>query len=104
MEDSLINVEAKGCFVAFISTEHFEKAGDTFFDNMATALVPTDGTDTYYISEDAENFYEIFGENTDYTIDPEECMADNFSFAMYYGLDHTYANPEIIEYIINRLK
>ena len=31
---------------------------------------------------DAENFIEVFGDNTDYVIDPEECMADNFGYAL----------------------
>ena len=42
-----------------------------------------------------------------YVIDPEECMADNFKFAMYYGIDgesgQGYPNPEIIQGIIDIL-
>ena len=47
----------------------------------------------------------MLGENTDYTIDPEECMADNFMYAMLYGMDgkdkQGYPNPEIIQGIID---
>ena len=76
-----------------------------FFDVMATAIIPVDGSDKYYLQEDASNFWDIFGENTDYVIDPEECMADNFSFALTYGKDgKEYNNPEIIEAIIDYLK
>ena len=89
------------CFTALIATEPFEEKGDSFFDCMDTALVPVDGSDTYYLPEDAENFWEVFGENTGYVIDPEECMADNFRFALTYGMDgRDYKNPEIIEAIL----
>lgn len=73
-----------------------------------TALIPIDGTDIYYLSEQVENFYEVFGENTEYVVDPEECMADNYSFALSYGMDgpegEGYKSPEIIEGIISILK
>ena len=50
----------------------------------------------------------IKAENTDYTIDPEECLADNFKYAMYYGIDgwngQGYPNPEIIQDIIDVMK
>ena len=47
----------------------------------------------------------MFGTNTGYVIDPEECMADNFAFAMLYGIEGEngkgYPNPEIIQGIID---
>lgn len=96
------------CFVDSVTTKHFEKEGDTFFDYFTTALIPIDGTDTYYTPERASNFNEIFGTNTDYVIDPEECMADNFSYAMKYGIEGPngsgYPSPEIIESILDYLK
>lgn len=71
------------------------------------ALVPIDGTDTYYLSEQASNFDEVFGTNTQYVIDPEECMADNFAHAMLYGTEgkngQGYPDPEIIQGIIDIL-
>ena len=74
-------------------------------DYERTALIPTDGTDIYYTREQASNFYEVFGKNTQYVIDPEECMADNFKYAMRYGLrgkdGKGYPNPEIIQGIID---
>ena len=74
---------------------------DNFFDCMGTALVPIDGSNTFYLPEDASNFWDVFGENTEYVIDPEECIAENFSYAMTYGLDGVeYKNPEIIEAIL----
>ena len=96
------------CFAAFVTTKHFEKEGDRFFDSAMTALVPIDGTDKHYTPEDAENFDEIFGKNTGYVIDPEECIADNFGYLIAYGLEGPdgkgYPNPEIITAIEDILK
>lgn len=56
----------------------------------------------------AENFDEVFGKNTNYVVDPEECMADNFSYAIAHGMKgpkgEGYPNSEIIEGIIDYLK
>lgn len=47
----------------------------------------------------------MFGTNTGYVIEPKECMADNFAFAMLYGEEgknnQGYPNPEIIQGIID---
>lgn len=95
------------CFCDFVTTRHFEKEGDYFFDCHSTALVPIDGRDVYYTPEQATNFYEVFGNNTDYVVDPEECMAENFAFALTYGAagkdGSGYKSPEIIEGILARL-
>ena len=103
----VIGGEPIECFTAFVTTKHFEKEGDRFFDSGTTALVPIDGTDKYYTPEDAENFDEVFGTNTGYVIDPEECMADNFGYLLAYGMDGPdgkgYPNPEIITSIEDRL-
>ena len=84
-----------------------EQEGDSFFGCSTTALVPVDGSDIYYTPEQAENFDEIFGTNTDYVIDLEECMADNFGYTLAYGMDGPkgdgYPNPEIIEGIMDFL-
>ena len=103
----VINGEPVKCFTAFVTTKHFEKEGDRFFDSATTALVPIDGTDKYYTPEDADNFDEIFGKNTDYVVDPEECMADNFGYLLAYGMEGPegkgYPNPEIITSIEDKL-
>ena len=104
----LIGGEPIECFTAFVTTRHFEKEGDRFFDCATTALVPIDGTDTYYTPEDADNFDEVFGTNTDYVVDPEECLADNFGYLFAYGKDGPegkgYPNPEIITSIEDALR
>ena len=96
----VIGGEPIDCFTAFVTTKHFEKKGDRFFDSATTALIPTDGTDTYYVPEDAANFDEVFGTNTGYVVDPEECLADNFGYLIAYGMNGPdgmgYPNPEII--------
>lgn len=92
------------CFTDWITTRHFEKEGDNFFECAATALVPVDGTDAYYTSDQASNFNEVFGTNTEYVTDPEECLAENFALLMTYGTKgpegNGYQSPEIIEGIV----
>lgn len=99
-----INGQDIDCFVVWI----YMQQEDGSYTDDTPVLVPIDGTDTYYLPEQASNFNEVFGENTDYTIDPEECLADNFKYAMYYGIDgwngQGYPNPEIIQDIIDVMK
>jgi hypothetical protein len=104
----LIDGELIDCYTACITTKSYAEAQSGFMSNDATALVPVDGADIYYTSEQASNFDEVFGTNTGYVTDPEECMADNFAYAMLYcmkGNDgNGYPNPEIIQGIIDNLK
>lgn len=98
-----INGEKKACFVAFLTTKDFENKGDTFFDNASAHLIPIDSPDTVYTIDEAEDFWDVFGENTSYVIDPEESLADNFSFAFLNEEDGIknidWPNPEILEKI-----
>ncbi len=98
-----INGQDIDCFVVWI---YLQEQDGSYSDEAV--LVPVDGTDTYYLPEQASNFYEVFGNNTDYLLDPEECMADNFKYAMYFGIEgqdgQGYPNPEIIQGIIDQLK
>ena len=98
-----INGQDIDCFVVWI---YLQEQDGSYSDEAV--LVPVDGTDTYYLPEQASNFYEVFGNNTDYLLDPEECMADNFKYAMYFGIEgqdgQGYPNPEIIQGIIDELK
>ena len=103
-----INGQDIDCFVDSVTIKHFERTGESFLDFADTALIPVDGTDIYYTREQADNFYKVFGKNTAYVLDPEECMADNFSYALQYGMDgpdgNGYSTPEIIKGIISILK
>lgn len=72
-----------------------------FFDSGTAVMVPVNGTDMYYFPKDASNYDEVFGRNTSYTIDPEECMATNFGYLLAYDQDGPegkgYNTPEIID-------
>ena len=104
----IIDGQEVDCYTEFVTTKHFEEARSTFFACSDTALVPVDGTDIYYTPDQASNFFEVFGENTGYVVDPEECMADNFAYAIVYGIEgrdkQGYPSPEIIQEIIDYLK
>jgi hypothetical protein len=104
----LIDGNPVDCYTAYTTTKSYAEAQSGFMSNAATVLVPVDGSDTYYTREQASNFDEIFGTNTGYVTDPEECMADNFAYAMLYGMKGNdgkgYPNPEIIQGIIDYLK
>ena len=103
----IIDGEEVDCFTDFITTKHYDEVHASFMTCSETALVPIDGTDTFYTPDQASNFDEVFGTNTGYVVDPEECMADNFADAMLYGIDgpdkQGYPNPEIIQGVIDRL-
>ena len=109
-----INGKNIDCYMVLTASKPFNEPGDSFFNCMQSSIVPIDSKGEYYLPEDTDNFWEIFGENTSYVIDPEECMADNFSYAIlneeyekYLECKMTKLNfrsPEIIEKIINYLK
>ena len=99
-----INGEMKDCTVIFTTSKPFEQPGDNFFAGMVTGLVPIDDLSVMYTSEDAANFWDVFGKNTGYVIDPEETMADNFAYTIIYGMEREYETPEIIEAIDTYLK
>jgi hypothetical protein len=84
----------------------FEKEGDSFFGNAYTGVVPL-GEDVICRAEDVKDFWEVVGENTDYTDDPEEIMADNFAYAIMdldIGYEERNKSPEILEGIRKYLK
>ena len=101
----IIDGQEIDCFTDFVTTMHYDEVYDSFMVCSTTALVPIDGTDIYYTPEQASNFDEVFGTNTGYVVDPEECMADNFAYAMLYGIEgkenQGYPNPEIIRGVID---
>lgn len=100
-----IDGEMRECVAVFATSRPFDQPGDSFFTCAVTGLVPIDDPDTMYTADDAANFWEVFGRNTDYVIDPEETMADNFAYTLVYGPEgRDYANPEIIEAIDALLK
>ncbi|MBQ6517331.1 MAG: hypothetical protein IJI14_01340 [Anaerolineaceae bacterium] len=99
-----IDGEMKDCTVIFTTSKPFEQPGDNFFHGMMTGLVPVDNLSVMYTAEETANFWDVFGKNTGYVIDPEETMADNFSYTIIYGLERDYETPEIIQAIDAYLK
>ena len=106
-----INGEKRNCELLVFYTktwaEAYAEVGDqaSFFDFNEAMLVPIDALDTYYPIEEASDFWDVVGRNTDYVIAPEECMADNFSYTIVYGLDGMdYPTPELIAKINNTLR
>ena len=73
--------------------------------SMKAGLVPIDDPSILYDPEEAEDFWEIFGKNTEYVVDPEEVLADNFAYALIMGPEgYDYASPELILGILNHLR
>lgn len=100
-----INGEDIPCTVVYATQQPFEQEGDNFFDTGMTGLVPVDDLNTMYSSEEAENFWDVFGRNTDYVIDPEETLADNFSLAILNrDEERELQTPELVENIRTYLK
>ena len=103
-----INGKNIDCYMVLTVSKPFEKPGDSFFNCLQFSIVPIDSKGEFYLPGDIQNFWEIFGRNTSYVIDPEECLADNFSFAILYQKYEKFLgskkSPEIIKKIINYLK
>ena len=86
---------------------HAEHGDDIeFFDFAKTFLVPIDDMSRTYPIRDVSDFWDVVGRNTDYVIAPEECLADNFAFAVVRGMHPAkpYATPALIRNIIALLK
>ena len=98
-----INGEMTKAVVVTILKNPYED-GQDLFSSLSPGIVPYDNPDKYYTIDQVSNFWEVFGENTGYVITTEEAIADNFAFAVIYGMDgREYENPEIIEDILNVL-
>lgn len=96
------------CYVVTVVEEPFEAPGDDPFERIAVALVPVENPDIHFAPEDAANFWDVFGRNTSYVLDPEECLADNFGYALIYGDEDENGapvpNPEILDGIRAQLR
>lgn len=101
--DFTIAGQPRRCTVVFYATRPFESVGDMFFDLGDTGFVPVDDLNTIIPSAQIEDYWEVFGENTEYTIDPEEVLAENFALAIVFGRDRKYKTPRIIDEILTRL-
>ena len=101
----IIDGEPVDCFMAYMTTEHFEKEGDSFSATGNAVLIPTDGSDQYYTPDQAANFDTVFGLNTRNETDPEEALAQDFAYALVYGTEgpggSDFPSLDIIEGVIN---
>ena len=87
-----INGQKRRCtMVGVYETDYAEVAktdpGASFFDYSKCVLVPLDDPDTMIPAEQASDFYQIVGSNSDYLIAAEECIADNFGFMIGSGFN-----------------
>lgn len=74
----------------------YEKEGEGLSEVMI-GFVPVDDLATLYSLNDISDFWDVVGKNTDYILDPEEIMANNFADALVFGIDgRSYQNPEMI--------
>ncbi|MDA3731020.1 hypothetical protein PBV87_05840 [Niameybacter massiliensis] len=102
---AMFNIEGKPTKAVVVTLlKNPYKEGQNLFDNLSTGIVPYDNPDKYYTIDQVSNFWEVFGENSNYVITTEEGIADNFTSAVVHGMDgRKYKNPEIIQGILDVL-
>lgn len=99
-----INGKKRECYMVWYLKEPFQNAGNSFFYFGTTGLIPRDDLSTIYNINAASDFWEILGKNTEYVTAAEECLADNFSDAIRFGINVQYESPEIIKKMITYMK
>lgn len=96
----IINGTPQKCTMLLYATRPYE--GGTFFSYLGIGLIPydenlkpvkKDGATLVYSPKDATDFYDKVGRNTQYIINPEEILADNFVIA-FNGTD-SVSSPEL---------
>ena len=114
--DSYINLTVNGqkqnCTMMTYTDSPFDpQAGKTLSDYLQTGLVPLNenfipvqqnGETVIYSIGQTTDFYEQVGKNTDQTINPEEILAENFSFLLTGKKD--LQSPGIINKLREALK
>lgn len=107
-----INGEKRRCELVLLYDKTWKEAsaegGDKiiFIEFVKPCLVPLDDLTKVYDIAEVSDFWDAVGRNTQYVIAPEECMADNFEYAVIRGLNpaNPYKSPELIRNIIAALK
>lgn len=77
--------------------------GAVMLEEAAPGLVPIDQPDRIVPAEEVPDFFDVIGYNTGYAIAAEEVLADNFSFAVTYGMYPDYPNKAIPAGILSYL-
>jgi len=109
-EFTIGGVKKKCELVALYSNSYQEAVammgeGARFFYHVMPMLVPIDEPDNAIDIDEAKDFWNKVGSNTEYVLAPEEILAVNFADAVVYGLNRkNYETPQLIEGIINTLK
>ena len=106
-----IDGEQRPCELIVKYTKTWEEAAAqneyaSFFNHNECVLVPLDDLDKAYPMRNLKEFWDKVGRNTSYVFAPEECLADNFAYAVLsYGEDnYRFRTPELIENIISLLQ
>ena len=105
-----INGQKQKCSMMIYSAIPFS-AENTLSDYLSVGLIPLNdsliplqenGQTVIYSIDQAEDFYQKIGKNTEYIINPEEILADNFAYLVTQKKN--LPNPEIIQKIAAILK
>lgn len=105
-----INGQKQKCSMMIYSVIPFS-AEKTLSDYLSVGLIPLNdsliplqenGQTVIYSIDQAEDFYQKIGKNTEYIINPEEILADNFAYLVTQKKN--LPNPEIIQKIAAILK
>lgn len=106
-----IDGEKRPCELIVKYTKTWAEAAEqnehaSFFNHNECVLVPLDDLYKAYPVSDMKEFWDKVGRNTSYVFAPEECLADNFAYAVLsYGEEgYQFRSPELIENIINLLQ
>ncbi len=71
--------------------------------DILSGVVPVDKPDKIYPSEEIPDFLDVVGYNTGYIRTAEECLADNFGYALALGAEEDFDSPAIIDEILDYL-
>lgn len=89
--------------IVFYAPDFDENAPQAFMDSGYAAVVPYSDPGRAYPYNEVEDFFDVVGYNTDYVIAAEECMADNFSYAVVPLAEMEYYSPEILQAVLDVL-
>lgn len=89
--------------VIFYAPDFDENDPQAFMDSGYAAVVPYSDPGSVYAFDVVEDFFDVVGYNTDYVIAAEECMADNFAYAVALGANTNFNSPEIIQAVLDIL-
>lgn len=99
-----INGKKRDCYMVWYLKNTYENSNKDLFSSGSTGLIPKDDLSKIYDMSEASDFWSVVGKNTQYVIAAEECLANNFAFAVTSGPNRKYESPEIIEEMVKYMK